>query len=299
MTKSFWDQIGLVFIAFIWGVTFVVVKHNIQDIEPFCFNCLRFSISAILVFPFMVIIGRRQQSRLSIVAFRDGCGLGFCLFSGFSLLTLGLASTTASNAGFITGMNVAMVPFFSAALKKQPPDRFTFLGITAASAGLYFLTLKGSVSFNKGDLLIFLGAVAFAFHVIFTETCLKRSSTGVLVMIQFSFAGVFSGICAYYMGDLSTIADKDIILSQELLTGLAMVVLLATCLALIVQTRAQKTVPPAKVALIFALEPVFAALAGHLWAGEVLGPSAMVGCALILIGMLTADFHQYLRAPQA
>ncbi len=296
MSKSLRNQIGLTLVAFIWGITFVVVKNNTDSIEPFCFNFIRFSLSALLVFSYILIVRKQGLIGLTYTAFRDGCCLGFCLFWGFASLTLGLVHTTASNAGFITGMNVVMVPLFSAIIRKHKIDLVTVMGVSAAAIGLYFLTFKGSVSINKGDLLIFIGAVAFAFHVIFTETCSQRSSTGILVMIQFCFVGALSGICAYCMEDMSVITDIDLIFSRDMLSVLTVVVFLSTCLALLVQTRAQKTVAPTKVALIFCLEPVFAAMSGHFWAGESLGPSALIGCSFIFLGMIVVNSQEYLKS---
>ncbi len=295
MSKFYLPELGLVFVAFVWGITFVVVKNVIGFMDPFTFNFLRFFLAALLLFVWILIYQPKTLLKIDRIAAGQGFILGLWLFLGFGFLSLGLVHTSASNAGFITGLNVVLIPFFSVFLIKQKMNRYTLFGILAASLGLYFLTIKGSLSLNKGDFLTFCGAVAFSFHVIYTGKFAKQSSTFLLVLIQLFFVGLFSCICAMLFEDLSILLNINIMLSHELILAILIVVFLATGLALTIQTQSQKKVAPAKVALIYSLEPVFAAFSGYLWAGDVLGPTAIMGCALIFSGMIIVDLPQHIN----
>jgi drug/metabolite transporter (DMT)-like permease len=295
MSKFYFPELGLVFVAFVWGITFVVVKNVIGFMAPFTFNCLRFFLAALLLFAWILIYQPKTLSKIDRIAAGKGLILGLWLFLGFGFLSLGLVHTSASNAGFITGLNVVLIPFFSVFLIKQKMNRYTLFGMLAASLGLYFLTIKGSLSLNKGDFLIFCGAVAFSFHVIFTGKFAKQSPAFLLVLIQLFFVGLFSCICAMLFEDLSVLLDIDIMLSHEIILAMLIVVLLATGLALMIQTHSQKKVAPAKVALIYSLEPVFAAFSGYFWAGDIFGPSSIIGCLLIFSGMIIVDLPQHIK----
>lgn len=95
--------------------------------------------------------------------------------------------------------------------------------------------------------------------------------------------------------DLSVLLNTDILFSQELIFAMLVVVLLATGLALVIQTHSQRKVAPTKVALIYSLEPVFAAFSGYFWAGDVFGPTTIMGCVLIFSGMIIVDLPRHIK----
>ena len=64
---------------------------------------------------------------------------------------------------------------------------------------------------------------------------------------------------------------------------------LATGFAFTVQNWAQQYTPPAHTAVIFALEPVFAALSSWAVVGERLGGKVLLGSGLILCGMIVSE----------
>ncbi len=296
MPKSYLSEMGLVFVAFVWGITFVVVKDAVGIMEPFIFNSLRFFLAATILLITIVVLRRATLMKMTWSTLIQGGILGFWLFLGYGFLTLGLVYTNASNAGFITGLNVVIVPLISILMLKKKLEWCTLAGIMAAFLGLYCLTIKGAASLNKGDMLTFLGAIAFSFHVIFTGKYSRNNSSILLVLIQFFTVGICSGVCALVFEDLSVLQNRDLMLSPEMILAMLVVVLFATGLAMLIQTRVQREVPPAKVALIYSLEPVFAAFSGYYWAGDILGPMSLMGCALIFSGMLIVDLPQRLKS---
>lgn len=295
MGKSFLPETGLAVVALIWGGTFVVVKEAITSLAPFSFNCVRFSLAAVVVFVGMMIFRKNTFMALSLATLKAGTILGIWLFVGFSFLTLGLKYTSATNAGFITGSNVVIVPLLSLLFFKQRLSWLTIAGGVAALLGLFFLTFKGVGPVNKGDIFTFVGAVGFAFHVISTGKYSRKCPPLLLVVVQLAVVGGCSGVCAWLFEDLSPLCNTEIIFSGRFLGSLSLVVLLATGLALVIQTKVQKVVTPEKVALIYSLEPVFAAIFGHYYCGEILGSYSIFGCALIFSGMIIVELPHYLR----
>ena len=63
----------------------------------------------------------------------------------------------------------------------------------------------------------------------------------------------------------------------------------ASALAFLVQMWAQRRTSATRTALVFALEPVWAAFFGFTLAGDRLGPVAWAGCAVIMAGILLAE----------
>ena len=118
-------DLALVLVAFVWGASFVMVKEAIAQVGVYPFLSLRFTLS----FLFMVLIFAKRLPRLNKRIVFSGTVLGVFLFLAYAFQTVGLVYTSASNAGFITGLNVAFVPIFSFAIFKQMPRPLTLLGI--------------------------------------------------------------------------------------------------------------------------------------------------------------------------
>lgn len=299
MSKFHLAETGLVLVSLIWGVTFVVVKKTMGAMDPFVFNFLRFTMAGVLVFAWILVFQPGFLKQLNRTMIWHGLFLGLWQFSGYGFLTCGLVHTSPTNAGFITGLNVIMVPVFSVLFIKQKIDQCLALGVITALFGLYFLTVKDSMSLNMGDFLVLMGAIAFSFHVIFTEKFAQRHATLLLVFIQLIFVGLASLVYASLFEDLSVLADKKLMFSFNILISLFVVVLLATGLALLVQTWAQKKISAVKVALIYSLEPVFAAVSGYYWADDIFDRTALIGCVLIFFGMMIVDLPKYLKIFEA
>lgn len=286
--KNFLPESGLIFVAVIWGITFVVVKDAVALVDPFIFNSFRFFLAALILIGSCACAYPEVFTKLSRKIIAQGTILGLWLFLGFTCLTQGLVYTNATNAGFITGLNVVLVPLLGIFFLKQKLAPPCILGIISAMAGLYCLTGIGTSSWNKGDLMIFLGAFAFSFHVIFTGKYSQKNSTLLLVVIQFLAVGLLSGCCAFLTENNSLTKSSEVIISYEFLRALIVVAVFSTGLAILIQTKAQRKTTPTKVVLIFSLEPVFAAVTEYYCNGEMPGSTAVIGCVFIFFGIILA-----------
>lgn len=278
-------DIALIGVAFIWGSTFVVVQSAIEFLPPFMFNGIRFLLAAlplvaVLFFKKIPVV---KQSLLY------GILLGIFLFIGYAFQTLGLLFTTPSKAGFVTGLSVVMVPLFSFIFFKRSPSKGAITGSILAAIGLYLLMSGHSQPFNKGDALVFICAFGFALHIIYTDYFTKRSSLLLLTTVQLGTVGFLSMGCAFIFENPREALRTEGLFNQEVITALLITSLLATLLAFITQTYAQRYTTPSRVAIIFTMEPVFAAVCSYLWIDERLGTLAIAGCGFIVIGMLFSE----------
>jgi drug/metabolite transporter (DMT)-like permease len=289
MKKPIFADLSLLFVTLIWGTTFVIVQNAIDFLEPFAFNGIRFLIAAILLVLCLLIFERKQLKQVNLKLIASGVFIGFWLFLGYVTQTIGLLYTTTSKAGFITGLSVVLVPLFSMVLLKQIPGRNALFGVLTATLGLFLLTMTAVSALNTGDGFVFICAISFALHIILTGKFSSKYPTLLLTVIQISTVALLSIASSFIFEDWKKSFRPDILLSKDVIFALIITSVLATALAFFIQTNFQKYTSATRVALIFAMEPVFAAIAGFAWAGERLSISALFGCILIFMGMILAE----------
>ncbi|MDN3016772.1 DMT family transporter [Paenibacillus sp. BSR1-1] len=289
MTKPIYADLSLLLVTLIWGTTFVLVQNAIDFLSPFAFNGIRFFIAAILLIICLLIFERKQLQFLDFKLIKSGVLIGFWLFLGYVTQTIGLLYTTTSKAGFITGLSVVLVPLFSMFLLKQMPSRNAVLGVITATLGLFLLTMTDVSSLNIGDGLVFICAISFAMHIIFTGKFSSKYPSLLLTVIQITTVAVLSMVSSFLFEDWQSSFNMTNLLSNSVIVALIITSVFATAMAFFIQTNFQKYTSATRVALIFAMEPVFAAIAGYLWADERLSVSALFGCILIFMGMIFAE----------
>lgn len=300
MKKEWIAPLALLFVAFIWGATFVVVQNAMSFVGPFSFNGVRFLLAGLILLMIQLISMRKAQEKRIGRSIGAGFIVGFFLFSGYLLQTFGLLYTTSSKAGFLTGLSIVMVPVLSFLFLKQKVTISIILGITSATVGLFFLTAGDSFQLNKGDFLVLGCAVAFAAHILVNGYFSKTISPLLLSTTQVLAVGIFSSICAFLFEDWEKLFSAALWTNGSFLFALLLTSVFATSLAFFIQTSAQKHTSPTRVAIIFAMEPVFAAITGVLVANEQLSVAAIVGCICIFVGMIFVELpHKQKKEAQA
>ncbi len=272
-------DLSLIAVVFVWGVTFVTVKNALAAIGVFTFLTIRFAIA----FLFLALLFRRRLAAAGWPEVRASLIIGVFLFAGYAFQTAGLKYTSAANAGFITGLAVALVPCFAAAASRRLPGLPVAAGAGLAVVGLALLTLENGLTVSYGDTLVFFCAVAFALHILAIGRFAPRFDAKILATLQIGVTALLSGVVAASGETLPARLTSDVWLA------LAITAIPATALAFLVQTTAQQFTTPSRTAIIFALEPVFAALAGIHLLGETLSGQQILGCVLILAGTLASE----------
>lgn len=275
-------ELSIALIALIWGATFVLVKGALEDASTFVFLALRFGLAAALLF--LAFRTRRSVPAGGEGRWLGGVVCGALLFLGYALQTAGLRFTTASKSAFITGLYIVMVPLLSSLVSQSVPRLAEWAGIAAATAGTALLTVRrGDWSWNSGDVLTLGCALAFAMHLWALGHWSKRMSVEDLSLMQVAVVAVLSAGC---LGWLETPVVRW---TPRLWVALLVTAVLATSLSFALQTWAQRHTTPARAALIFSLEPVFAGLTGWWVAGEQWTAPMAGGAALILAGIVLVE----------
>ncbi|HZH04150.1 MAG TPA: DMT family transporter [Myxococcaceae bacterium] len=275
----------LVALTALWGVTFSVVKGSLAFADPWSFLAVRFALGAAVLLPW---VGRRVLHRDTL---KYGLGLGLLLFLGYALQTTGLRHTTPSRSAFITGLCVLLVPLLSTALFRKAPGVWASAGTVLAVVGLYRLTadeLGGEGGTVEGDLLSLGCAVAYAVHILLTGRYARKAPALPLVTVQLSTVACCAALYLPW-------AERRFEPRAELWIGLGVCGVLASAVAIGLQTWAQGRTSPVRAALIFSLESVFAALYSVAVGMEKLGAREVVGGGLILLGVGVSEVGSYLR----
>jgi drug/metabolite transporter (DMT)-like permease len=292
MKRNRWTADFVLFcIAMIWGVTFVVVQEAVAEMPPLAFNAVRFSIASVFLLGILAVFYRQQLAQLNRKMVIAGMTLGVWLLGGYAFQTIGLQYTTSSKAGFITGLSVVLVPLFAWAFLRQKPTWASMAGAVLAVGGLYLLTLGDLSSINNGDLYILLCAVSFGLQIVFTGKYAPHFPTLGLAWIQISTVAVLCAVLSPWIEpDWRLAFDMATLTHPSVFWALVITAIPATALAFVAQTEFQKYTTAAHVALLFALEPVFAALTDVWYVGTQLSSIVLTGCGLILMGMILAEF---------
>ncbi len=249
---------------------------------PFIFNAVRFALGALILLPFIFYRklkgkSRPTKSRKELVL--GGVIAGAAIFFGASFQQMGMVYTTAGKAGFITGLYVVLVPMLGMMFKMRS-GRSTWIGAVLAVIGLYLLSVTGVFTVNKGDVFVFVSAFFWASHVLFIGWFIKNVDSFKLAFIQFSICSLLSFITAFSIETVSF---------SGLVDGLIPILyggLLSVGIAYTLQLVGQRGANSAHAAIIMSLEAVFAVVGGILILGEILTTRGLIGCVLMLTGMI-------------
>lgn len=281
----------LLITATIWGFAFVAQRVGMEYVGPFTFNAVRFALGSLSLIPLLIFNRSREKKYREIIpapgarkVAAAGGLTGLALYMGSSLQQVGIVHTTAGKAGFITGLYVVLVPILGL-FWRQRPELGTWMGAVFAAVGLYLLSVTGNFTISYGDLLVLVGAIFWAFHVHLVGLFAGRVGSIRLAFLQFAVCSVLSGITAIALESLSLHSLQQGLL--PILYGGFMSVGIAYTLQVVAQQEAH----PAHASILLSLETVFAALGGRLILGETLAPRGLIGCALMLAGMLFSQFH--------
>jgi drug/metabolite transporter (DMT)-like permease len=279
-------ELSLIGIAAVWGLTFPMVQDAVEELPTMAFLGYRFGAAALLV----AAIFWRPLRALSPGGWRAGVAMGVFLTAGYVFQTLGLERTSASNAGFITGLFVVITPLLGALVLRQRIGLVAWAAALVSAAGLYLLS--GSEGFNTGDALVLGCAVSFSAHILATGRAAADHHPGALLTVQLAVCGGFCLAAAAIGGRLE--APRG----GEVWSALLVTALVASALGFFVQTYAQRHADPARTALILASEPAFAGLFSWLLNDERLSAVAWSGAVLIMAAIVAIEIVPRLRPPR-
>jgi len=266
----------LLIVAIFWGVTFKLVQNAIADMPVFIFLFWRFFLSFLLMF--ILFYKKISFDKESLKA---ALLLGIFNFLVFSFQTFGLLYAPSSVVAFITGLYVILTPIVAFFIFKKRISPYAIIGVILAFLGIYLLTGANIGSFGKGALYTFIATVFVALHINYTDIFSKKYNLYTLVTFQFLAVALLSLIFIPF-------EKGSVTFSKDVIIALTVTVLFATVFAYFIQTYAQKFTTSTKTAIIFAMEPVSAAIFAYFY-GETLSLIQITGAVLVILAMLIAE----------
>ena len=268
--------LALVAVTVVWGLTFVQVKDAVAVYPVLPFLAVRFAIATAVLAPFgWVRVRGLGRGGLGAAALA-----GVLLAAGYTLQTVGLERTSVSSAGFVTGMYVVITPILAYALFRIRVGAAAWAGVALATLGLGLLAgvHGGGVA---GELYVLGGAAVYSLQIVLMERYAPLYDA-----IGFTLLELLATFAVLAVAAVPTAAVPHgwTVWGALLVTGI-----FASALGFLVQTWAQRETSATRTALVFALEPVWAALFGFWLAGDRLGVAGWSGCAVIMAGIVLAE----------
>ena len=276
----------LLFVVFVWGSTFVLVKAALATTTPLLFNLMRMALATLV----LAATNRKQLGNVTRKQVAAGALAGLFLGAGYQFQTFGLTLTTPAKSAFITGMVVIFVPAFTLIPKFRPqntppPGIFAGIGAAAAFAGLLYLTTPPGTTLGNltshialGDVITLGCAIAFAAHLLTLARVSPGIDAGLLATLQIAGATLFMVLSL-------PLERPHVHFNATVVVALLICAIFATSAAFTIQSYAQQHLPPTHTVVLLTLEPVFAWLTGLIFLHQNLGKRALLGAGLILLGI--------------
>ncbi len=266
-------------VAVVWGFNFTVIKDAIGRIDPMLYIMLRYFVALAI---FMIVMpkaltGARRSD------WRRGAVLGAFYLTALIVQTIGLQHTTPGKSSFITGLNVAMVPFLFWIVSRKSPGWIQIVGAAVAAIGLGVLSLRGNFTLGWGDSLALLGALFYALHIMATGFYAPKMDAARLAILQIAAAAV---LCAVITPFATHITFS---LPWQAWAAVVWTALGGTIYAFFIQSWAQRYTSSTHTAVLLCLESVFGAFFGVLFGLDSVTWRLLGGAGLIFGGILIIE----------
>ena len=277
--------ICLIICTIIWGTTFVAQDSGMDHIGPFTFNSVRFFVGFLAVAPFFLIFERKkikeQLINKKFLFYKSIIPVGIFLFLGTVFQQISLLYTNIANSAFFTVFYVPMVPIIIYFLFSKKIHWAIWPSVIFCVIGVYFLSDFNNHDIRYGDSLVIIGALFWALHIIYIGKIIEHFDLPFFIaLMQNIIVASLSFILVIIFEEID-FSNIKLEIFEILYAGI-----LSGGAAFALQIFGQKNILPAPAAIIMSLEGVFATVAAWLILGQVLGLNNVIGCLLILFGIL-------------
>ncbi|MAG34511.1 MAG: hypothetical protein CL908_26875 [Deltaproteobacteria bacterium] len=282
----------------IWGAAYLWMKDALLTSERTLpagtavlgvglFMTARFGMAA------LVLGAACAEARSLRGAWVGGAVLGGLLFGGFLVQLLGLRGIDPAVSAFLTSLYVVFTVLIARGRRGVLRSPGLLAGIVLATAGAAWIGGPPRLVFGLSEWLTVFAAVLFAVHIVATDVVTKRTSPlpvtmTSLVWVTGASAGVTGIALACDPGAAAAI--PGLVTDPGWTVPVLLSAILATSLALTLMNRYQRELTPVRAAILYAFEPVWAAVfavgfgradaTGWLWFGG----------SCLVVGNLIAGF---------
>lgn len=284
----------LLFITFIWGATFSLTKGALTHVSVYPFLFVRFLLASVALLC-VCLASTEHRKAFTKKVWGAGTGLGLLLFGAYAFQTLGLVTVSPSVTGFLTGLNVVLVPIFAIPLLRQMPRWRVSVGAILAAFGLALVSGGDLLHLHIGDVYVLICAVCLALQILFVEKYGAETDALALATVEILVVTLCSLVASRW-NPVAPFGSIRVWTSPPVLWALVVNGFLGTALAYWGQNVCQKFTSSGEIAILFSMEPVFAALIAWITLGDALSGQGIAGGICIVVSMLIADPAVKLRA---
>jgi drug/metabolite transporter (DMT)-like permease len=259
--------------AAVWGGSFVLMKDAIQEQDVYSFLSSRFLVASALMIAYRPNVFKGLTSKF----IRQGVLAGVLLGGGYIFQTLGLAKTTVSNTGFITGLYLVFTPLISLIILKRKVLNIQWLAVVVATLGLFLISYNG-ISIGIGEILVLISALFYGAHFVALGEWSDGKNTYALTLIQILTVSAIASICALVNG-------YQLPPSANVWQAVLFTAFFATFLAFIVQTKAQSVMSATAASVLLAMETPFALFFGLVFNSDPLTMRIISGGTMVMFAM--------------
>ena len=275
------QEFALIAITAVWGCTFLVVHWAMEYSGPWFFVGIRFLVAGLI----SAVIFRRVLRGIRWSDIGAGAAIGLMIHLGYGLQTVGLQTIDSSTSAFITAMYVPLVPLLQWAVFRKRPHTMAFVGAGLAFVGLLLIAGPDALTLTlgQGEVATLLSTLPIAGEIILISVFAGKVDLGRITIIQLLVAGLLSLLTMPVVGE-GVPAFSWVWVVAAIGLGAA------SCLIQLTMNWAQKSVSPTRATVIYAGEPVWAGVVGRI-AGERLPATALIGGALVVLGILASELR--------
>ncbi len=285
MDKKFRSVFFLGLTSIIWGLAFVFQSTGMDHVGPYTYNFGRGLLAGISLLILILVRPKSMKEDHEVdkkLTIKGGIVIGLCLAVGQNLQQLGIVCTDVGKAGFLTTLYIVFIPLLYLFFGKKP-DRKVFICVLLAAVGLYFISIKEGFVIEKGDILLILGAIGYAVHLMVIAHYSPKTDNVMLSCIQFFVYSIISLIIALFTEDVTLSGMWDARISL-LYTGV-----LSSAVGYTISIVALKDFDATIGSLILSLESIVAAIAGAAVLHQFLTPRETFGCAIVFLATVLAQ----------
>jgi drug/metabolite transporter (DMT)-like permease len=265
-------ELTLLGLTVAWGLSFVIVPWALEDAGYLTLTTLRMAVGL----AFLLVLRPRCLAATAL-EWRTGLLGGALLAGGYVFQTAGLYEATPGKSGFLTAFYVALVPLIEVAVYRRAPPLRDVVVLLLATAGIAILVLRSDFTVGFGETLVALSAVFWAAQIVVVGRVADRVDPLRLAAVQLLVCGAVTALL--WSG---WVREREVRWTGALVVGILYLGIVTNAIGFLLQTWAQRRVPPTRVAILFSPEPVFAALFGMTLAHERFGLREIVGAALVM-----------------
>ena len=279
MKKQFKSEIMIFIATAFWGLSYIFTKISLDEIQPITIIGYRFGIAFLIA----SLFNMKQLMKINLKVVLKAITLSLVLLGGFIFQTTGLKHSTATNASFIIGLAIILVPVFSYIIFKEKQEKKVIVATIIGFTGIV-LMVEPSMTIQRGDLFLLISTIFFALHILLVSHFTKDKESSSLGILQLLFVGIFAWCMAFYFEEPSLPS------TNQIWGAILFLSTFCTAFGFIVQILAQRFTTATRTSLILATEPIFASIFGFLLLGEVMTTQKYFGGIILLLATFSLNF---------